>query len=105
MSFQFQGHGSPLDNEGLLATLDTLGIEAARLWAVLSVETSCVGYFSNRKPSILYEQHVFHRLTNGVYDKETIRTSATPNPETMANQANTSMKDWKLRWRSMRTPR
>lgn len=35
---------------------------------MLAVETSCCGYLPDRRPQILYERHIFHRLTDGRYD-------------------------------------
>ncbi|MFT4510224.1 N-acetylmuramidase domain-containing protein [Caballeronia sp. 15711] len=68
MAIEFQGHGSTLDSNGLGAVLDVLKVGAAELWAVLSVETSCVGFFSDRRPAILFERHIFSRLTDGKFD-------------------------------------
>lgn len=38
---------------------------APELWAVIGVETSGCGYFDDRRPQILYERHIFYRLTQG----------------------------------------
>lgn len=35
---------------------------------MLSVETSGCGYLPERRPAILFERHIFSRLTNGAYD-------------------------------------
>lgn len=69
MSIDFQGHGLAMDSDGVSAALDVLGVGAAQFWAVLAVETSGVGYLPDRRPAILYEQHIFSRLTKGAYDK------------------------------------
>jgi hypothetical protein len=68
MEIEFQGHGSMLNSDGLAAVLAALKVGAPEIWTVLSVETSCVGFCSDRRPTILYEQHVFSRLTGGKYD-------------------------------------
>jgi hypothetical protein len=65
---EFVGHGSALDDEGIAQVLDVLKVGAAELWSVLSVETSGVGFFSDRRPKILYEQHVFSRLSAHKFD-------------------------------------
>jgi hypothetical protein len=70
MSGGFSGHGTALDNEGLANALDVLKVGAAELWAVLSVETSGIGFFADRRPKILYERHVFSRLTHGQFDAQ-----------------------------------
>ncbi|HQT26140.1 MAG TPA: N-acetylmuramidase domain-containing protein [Burkholderiales bacterium] len=47
----------------------SIGIDAARIWAVISVETSGTGFLPDRRPKILFERHVFSRLTGGKYDR------------------------------------
>ncbi len=64
----FQSKGRPLSDSGMVQICDTLGVDAARVWAVLSVETRGFGFLDNRKPRILFERHIFHRLTDGVHD-------------------------------------
>ncbi|CAM2164349.1 Peptidoglycan binding protein [Paraburkholderia sacchari] len=68
MSDEFVSHGIALDGEGISQALDVLKVGAAELWSVLSVETSGVGFFPDRRPKILYEQHVFSRLTAHKFD-------------------------------------
>jgi peptidoglycan hydrolase-like protein with peptidoglycan-binding domain len=64
----FQGNASPLSSTGLTSVAGKLGVFAAEIWTVLAVETSGCGYISDRRPQILFERHIFHRLTNGQYD-------------------------------------
>ena len=64
----FTGPGAPLSAQGFSAATALNGIEGAALWAVLSVETSGCGYLGDRRPKILFERHIFHRLTGGQYD-------------------------------------
>ncbi len=45
-----------------------LGVNAAAIWAVLTVETRGFGFLADRRPQILFERHIFHRLTNGRFD-------------------------------------
>ena len=70
MSDEFTGHGAALDDEGMENALDLAKVSAAQLWAVLAVETSGNGFFSDRRPKILYERHVFSRLTHQAFDAQ-----------------------------------
>jgi hypothetical protein len=64
----FQGNAAALSSDGLAAVASNLGVHAPEIWTVLAVETSGCGYLSDRRPQILFERHIFHRLTNGQYD-------------------------------------
>ena len=64
----FTGPGAPISADGFGAASAQNGIEAATLWAVLSVETSGCGFLVDRRPKILFERHYFHRLTGGKFD-------------------------------------
>ena len=78
MPLQFQGPAWALSADGLAAVTDTLGVQPPEIWAVLSVETFGCGYLPDRRPQILYERHVFHRLTHGRFDDEGDISAATP---------------------------
>jgi hypothetical protein len=65
---EFQGNAQALTVEGLSAVCQKLGIHAPEIWTVLAVETSGCGFLPDRRPQILYERHIFHRLTDGQYD-------------------------------------
>lgn len=65
------GPGTPLDKAAFDAATARLGCDAPTLWALLHVETSGCGYQSDRRPKILFERHIFHRLTGGRYDAQT----------------------------------
>src|SRR5580658_9650634 len=67
-SLPFQGAGRPLSIAGLAGIGHKLGVHAVEIWTVLAVETSGCGYMPDRRPEILYERHIFHRLTKGRYD-------------------------------------
>jgi len=67
-SLPFQGTAWALSSEGLAAVAANLGVHAPEIWTVLAVETSGCGYIPDRRPQILYERHIFHRLTEGRYD-------------------------------------
>jgi hypothetical protein len=64
----FQGDGLALSSNGLNAVASTVGVQTPEIWTVLAVETSGCGYLPDRRPQILFERHIFHRLTNGQYD-------------------------------------
>jgi len=59
---------TPLSANGVQNAIDTLGIDAATLWAMLHVETMGCGYLASRRPQILFERHIFSQLTKGVWD-------------------------------------
>jgi len=64
----FTGKGSPLNDQGMKNICTTLGIFQAEVWAVLTVETRGFGFLKDRRPQILFERHIFHKLTNGKHD-------------------------------------
>jgi len=64
----FQGTARALSAGGLNAASQKLSVHAPEIWTVLAVETSGCGYLPDRRPQILYERHIFHRLTEGFYD-------------------------------------
>jgi hypothetical protein len=65
---KFEGQGRPLSDEGITRICDTLDCDQPTVWAVLSVETSGFGFLQDRRPQILFERHIFHRLTGGRFD-------------------------------------
>ncbi|MGH7812080.1 MAG: N-acetylmuramidase domain-containing protein, partial [Candidatus Binatia bacterium] len=64
----FQAQGRPFDGGGMQRTCDLLVIGQAEVWAVLAVETRGFGFLPDRRPQILFERHIFHKLTNGRHD-------------------------------------
>jgi len=64
----FQGTALALSTDGLGAVSQKLGVHVPEIWTVLAVETSGCGYLPDLRPQMLYERHVFHRLTHGKYD-------------------------------------
>ncbi len=72
----FQGSAWALSSEGLAGVASNLGVFAPEIWTVLAVETSGCGYLPDRRPQILYERHIFHRLTQGQYDDGDISDSS-----------------------------
>lgn len=65
----FQSQGRPLNDEGLERACASLGVAAPEVWALLTVETRGFGFLQDRRAQILFERHVFHRLTQGRHDR------------------------------------
>lgn len=65
---EFAGKGTPLDRQAIEAALAALHVGPSELWALITVETSGFGYFTDRRPKLLFERHYFSRLTNGAFD-------------------------------------
>lgn len=68
ISSTFIGSGRALSPAGIEEATDQLGVDAATVWALVAVETAGCGFLSDRRPQILYERHLFHRLTGGAHD-------------------------------------
>lgn len=64
----FVGKSHALSAGGLSATIDNLSVQAPEIFAVLAVETSGCGYLPDRRPPILFERHIFSKLTNRQHD-------------------------------------
>jgi hypothetical protein len=67
-SLPFPCTALPLSAAGINAAMNTLGVDAATVWAILEVETQGCGCLSDRRPQILYERHIFSGLTRGAHD-------------------------------------
>jgi N-acetylmuramidase/Putative peptidoglycan binding domain len=65
---EFAGAGSPLRRSSVEDILASSDLGFPELWAVLSVETCGCGYLTDRRPKILFERHIFSRLTGHQYD-------------------------------------
>ena len=72
---EFQGTAQALSTDGLTEVTGKLGVKAPELWTVLAVETSGCGFLPDRRPKILFERHIFHRLTQGRFDDGDISDS------------------------------
>lgn len=70
MADPFVGLGTPLTQGGLDTSAEIVGVNAPTLWAVIFTETSGCGFFADRRPKILFERHIFHRLTEGRFDAD-----------------------------------
>jgi hypothetical protein len=60
--------GTPLTEAGLTAHAASLDVPLTVVWSVIEVETSGCGFLANRRPTILFERHVFRRQTGGQFD-------------------------------------
>ena len=65
----FHGLGRPLSDAGIDRACVAMGVSAPEVWALLTVETRGFGFLRDRRPQILYERHVYHRLTQGRHDR------------------------------------
>jgi peptidoglycan hydrolase-like protein with peptidoglycan-binding domain len=65
---EFVAGSLPMTRDGFAGTAGSLGVSAPEVWAVLSVETSACGFLPDRRPTILFERHVFSRLTGGRFN-------------------------------------
>lgn len=64
----FVGKTLALDHSGLDSAAAELKVGAENIWAVLHVETAQCGFLPDRRPRILFERHIFHKLTGGAFD-------------------------------------
>lgn len=66
----FRGAGLPLTEDGLSKAAESLGCGVPEIWALIFTETDPPhgGFYKDKRPQILFERHIFHRLTNGRFD-------------------------------------
>jgi hypothetical protein len=64
----FVGKSLALTSIGMSAVTDSLSVKAPEIWTVLAVETSGCGFLADRRPPILFERHIFSKLTNRQHD-------------------------------------
>jgi hypothetical protein len=57
-----------MTSAGVAGAAAELAVSAQEVWTVISVETAGCGFLADRRPQILFERHIFHRLTNGRFD-------------------------------------
>ena len=65
-----------ITNEEYINLSNSYGLEIEVIKAVESVEANGNGYILNNLPKILFEAHIFHRLTHGKYDKKYLKLSS-----------------------------
>jgi hypothetical protein len=78
MTLAFQGTAWALSFDGLARVASNLGVFAPEIWTVLAVETSGCGFLPDRRPRILFERHIFHRLTQSQHDADGDISNRTP---------------------------
>lgn len=61
----FTGTARPLTAAGIKNAAAIVGASEAHIWAVLAVESKGFGFLPDRRPQILFERHIFARLTDG----------------------------------------
>jgi N-acetylmuramidase len=64
----FVGVALPLNREGLTVAAAHVEVDPAALWSVVVVETSGCGFLPDRRPSILFERHIFSTRTGRRFD-------------------------------------
>jgi N-acetylmuramidase/Putative peptidoglycan binding domain len=66
----FAGGGTPLTAAGLAAAAQKLGANLASIWAITFTETDPPygGFYKDKRPQILFERHIFSKLTKGRFD-------------------------------------
>lgn len=65
---EFVGAATPLDSETLNQAAALIRVSPEQLWPVAMVETGGVGFLPDRRPKLLFERHLFRRLTAGRFD-------------------------------------
>jgi len=61
----FYGNATRLTAGDVDAAANALGVPAAALWMICDVESAGAGFLPDKRPKILYEAHIFYRLTDG----------------------------------------
>jgi hypothetical protein len=69
----------PRTTSGIAKTAQRLDCDVAAVLAVIEVESGGSGFHLDGRPKILFESHIFSRLTGGRYDR-THPTISTPHP-------------------------
>ena len=59
------GKAVPLTDEGFAAASRICSASPEEMWAIVKVETAGCGFLPDRRPTILFERHVFFRKTYG----------------------------------------
>ena len=62
---EFTGNPAPLTDDDFARAAARLGCAVAAIRAVADVESAANGFLPDGRPKILFERHIFHRLTEG----------------------------------------
>lgn len=65
---EFVGAATRLASRDVIALAATLECEPSTIWAVCDVESAGGGFLPDKRPKILYEAHIFGRLTRHQWD-------------------------------------
>ncbi|MDE3197523.1 MAG: DUF3380 domain-containing protein [Acidobacteriota bacterium] len=76
MPLEFTSASLAMTTSGMNAAAEQLGVSPIEIWTVFDVETKGCGFLPDRRPPILYERHIFHRLTAGQFDDGDISDKA-----------------------------
>ena len=68
LAADFRGRGAFLTAIDLKEVAASLGIEPASLYAITAAASSGYGFVAGR-PKVLFERHIFHRLTGGHFSE------------------------------------
>jgi hypothetical protein len=72
----FVGTAIPLTEADIAAEAARLGCEPAAVWAVCDVESAGSGFLPDGRPKLLFEAHVFGKLTHHRWDSDYPNISA-----------------------------
>ncbi len=72
----FVGTATPLEDKDIAEVAAVLGCDTAAVQAVCDVEAAGAGFLDDGRPKILFEAHVFGRLTDHQFDDEHPNISA-----------------------------
>lgn len=67
--FSFVGAAMPMTEADIIAAAKTIGCPVAAVKAVVDVEAVGSGFLPDGRPKILFESHIFGRLTNHRFEK------------------------------------
>jgi hypothetical protein len=67
---KFAGAAEPLSKKGFIDVINDLNVGIPELLAVLTVESKNCGFLQDRRPIILFERHIFHKLTRGSFSED-----------------------------------
>ncbi|WP_443477929.1 N-acetylmuramidase domain-containing protein [Novosphingobium aerophilum] len=67
MADEFKGNSAPLSAADYEAAAKKIGCSVAAIRAVSQVESAGGGFLADGRPKILFERHIFHKLTKGNY--------------------------------------
>src|SRR5512144_179864 len=68
LTIHFIGPGRPFTEKAVNDAAGLLGVDTHTILAITEVETAGCGFLADRRPEILFERHIFHRLTGGQFD-------------------------------------